>query len=102
MAKGKTQPAKLTDRGRQVVSLVVNSVAFKTHGNDAELDTLAKELGTSGPRLRPMLRRLAAQGWLTIEGKSAEFVYPTVQALRWASPMLTPREAAAIVKRLHS
>jgi DNA-binding FadR family transcriptional regulator len=79
----------------------VNSIAFKTHGDDAELESLAKELGTTGPRLRPMLRRLEAQGWVTVEGKTAEFVYPTVAALRWVNPKLTAREAQALIRRLH-
>jgi len=97
----KSKLPKLTDRGRQIVTLVVNSVAFKTHGDDAELETLAKVLGTTGPRLRTMLRRLEKQGWLTVEGKTAEFVYPTAAALRWVNPKLTAKEAAAVVKRLH-
>ena len=101
MAKRNSQRPKLTERGRQIVALVVNAVAFKTHGDDAELETLAKQLGTTGPRLRPMLRRLAAQGWVTIEGQAAEFVYPTVAALRWVDPKLTTKEAQAIIKRLH-
>jgi hypothetical protein len=101
MAKRTSQPPKLTERGRQIVALVVNSVAFKTHGDEAELETLAAGLGTTGPRLRPMLRRLAAQGWVTVEGQSAEFVYPTVAALRWVDPKLTTKEAQAIIKRLH-
>src|SRR5687767_9018865 len=86
MVKRTASPPKLTQRGRQVVALVVNAVAFKTHGDDAEVETLAGELGTTGPRLRPMLRRLADQGWITVEGKLAEFVYPTVTALRWVDP----------------
>lgn len=101
MARQKSQPPRLTERGRQIVALVVNAVAFKTHGDDGELETLAGELGTTGARLRPMLRRLEAQGWLTVEGQSAKFVYPTVAALRWVDPKLTTKEAQAIVKRLH-
>lgn len=60
--------------------MIVNDVAFQTHGDDAEMDTLANSLGTTGSRLRPMLRKLEAQGWLRVEEKSLTFVYPTVAA----------------------
>ena len=41
-------PAAHPDRcGRQIVTLVVNAVAFRTHGDDAELDTLARERRTT-------------------------------------------------------
>jgi hypothetical protein len=48
-----------------------------------------------------MLRRLEKKGWLTVEGQSAEFVYPTAAALRWIDPKLSTKEAAAAVRRLH-
>jgi hypothetical protein len=100
MAKRKLKLPKLTDRGNQVVTMVVNAVAFQTHGDDAELDTLAKALGTTGPRLMPMLRKLEAQGWLTVEEKSLTFVYPTVGALRWVDAKLSEAQAQTIVRRL--
>jgi DNA-binding FadR family transcriptional regulator len=100
MAKRKRKLPKLTNRGNQIVTLIVNAVAFQTHGDDAELDMLAKALGTTGPRLRPMLRKLEAQGWLTVEEKSLTFVYPTVAALRRVDPKLSEAQARAIVRRL--
>jgi hypothetical protein len=100
MAKRKPKLPTLTDRGNQIVAAVVNAVAFQTHGDDAELDTLAKTLGTTGPRLRPMLRKLEAQGWLTVEDKSLTFVYPTAAALRWVDPKLSEPQSLAIVRRL--
>jgi DNA-binding FadR family transcriptional regulator len=79
---------------------VVNAVAFQSHGDVGELDTLAKDLGTTGPRLRPMLRKLQAQGWITLEEKSLTFVYPTAAALQWVNPDLSQIQAAAVVRRL--
>jgi len=99
-SKRKSRLPPLTARGRQVVSQVVNAVAFQTFGNEAELDALAKSLGTTGPRLRPMLRKLEALGWLTVVEKSLTFVYPTAAALRHVDPHLSQPQAEAIVRRL--
>lgn len=98
MAKRRQLP-QLTDRGRQIVSYVMNSVAFKTHGNDAELESMAKALGTTSGRLRPMLRRLEAAGWLTVEEHSLTLVYPTVAAIQ-AQGHYSAKEAEAIIRRL--
>ena len=100
MPKRKALP-RLTKRGRELVSYVLNTVAFGTHGDDAELETMAKKFGTTAGRLRPMLRKLAAQRWLTIEGRSAVFVYPTVEAIRAMNPKVSMKEAAAVVRKLH-
>jgi hypothetical protein len=92
---------RLTDRGREIVSYILNAAAFGTHGNDAELETMATNLETTPGRLRPMLRRLAAQGWLTVEGRSAEFVYPTVAAIRALNPNISKADAERTLRRLH-
>jgi hypothetical protein len=92
--------APLTERGRQIMSAVLNAVAFGTHAEVGNIDSLAQELGTTSGRLRPMLRKLADQGYLTVESEVAENVYPTVAALRWQNPKLTEREAKAIVRGL--
>ena len=92
--------SRLTNRGRELVSYVLNTVAFGTHGDDAELETMAKKFGTTAGRLRPTLRRLAAQGWLTIEGRSAEFVYPTVAAIRAMNPNIEEATAEKILWKL--
>ena len=70
-------------RARQVVNLVVNSVTLGSHDNDAEIGALAEQLGTAPARLQTNLRKLEEQGWLTLKG---DFVYPTVEALRWQNP----------------
>ena len=97
----KRQLPRLTKRGRELVSYVLNSVAFGTHGDDAELEAMAKKFGTTAGRLRPTLRRLAAQGWLTIEGRLAEFVYPTVAAIRAINPNIDKTAAEKTLRRLH-
>ena len=65
------------------MSLLLNAVAFGTHGSVGNVDSLAEPLKTAASgRLRPVLRKLVHDGYLTIEGKIAESVYPTVAALR--------------------
>jgi hypothetical protein len=90
----------LTPRGRQIMSLVLNTVAFGTHANVGNVDLLAEQLKTTPGRLWPMLRKLIDQGYLNIRGKIGENVLPTVAALRWQDPKLTEREAKAILRRL--
>jgi hypothetical protein len=82
------------------MSLVLNAVAFGTHGDVGNIDSLAEQLGTTTGRLRSMLQKLAGQGYLTIEGKVDETVYPTVAALRRQDPKLSEREARTLLRRL--
>ena len=91
--------ATLTARGREIVAYVMNTVAFKTHGDEAELTTMAKNLGTTPGRLLPTLRKLASAGWLSIEERSLTFVYPTAAAIR-AHGKLSEKQAQAILNRL--
>ena len=92
--------SRLTDHGRELVSYILNAAAFGTHGNDAELDTMAANLRTTPGRLRPTLRTLEAQGWLTVEGRAAEFVYPTVAAIRATNPNVDKAEAEKTLRKL--
>ena len=46
MPRRKALP-RLTKRGREPISYVLNTVAFGTHGDDAELETMAAKLGTT-------------------------------------------------------
>ena len=96
MAKHKPRPA-LTPRARQVVNLIVNSVALGTHDNDAEVGAMAKQLGTTPAQLQAILRKLEEQGWLTV---NSDFVYPTVQALQWQNPDLEERDARKLLRSL--
>ncbi len=82
------------------MSLVLNAVAFGTHADLGNADSLAEKLGTTPGRLRPMLRKLVEQGYITLEGKVAENVYPTVAALQWQDSKLSERDAKAILRRL--
>jgi DNA-binding IclR family transcriptional regulator len=90
----------LTPRGQQIMSLVLNAVAFGTHADTGNVDSLSEKLGTTAGRLRPMLQKLVDQGYLTIEGKVTENVYPTVAALRWQDPKLSERDAKRIIAKL--
>ena len=82
------------------MSLVLNAVAFQTHAGVGNVDSLAEKLSTTPGRLRHMVRKLVDQGYLTIEGKVAENVCPTVAVLRWQDPKLSEREAKRIVAKL--
>jgi DNA-binding IclR family transcriptional regulator len=90
----------LTRRGEQIMSLLINSVAFDTHGDIGNVDSLAEKLGTTAGRLRPILHKLVDLGYVTIKGTVNENIYPTVAALRWQNPKLSDREAKAILRRL--
>ena len=57
---------------------------------------MAKKLGLQPGGLRTSISKLIEQGYLIIEGKSAEWVYPTVATLRWQNPELDEAEAAKI------
>jgi DNA-binding IclR family transcriptional regulator len=82
------------------MSLLLNAVAFGTHADMGNVDSLAEQLKMTPGRLRPMLRKLVDQGYLTISGRIGENLLPTVAALRWQDPKLSEREAKAILRRL--
>jgi len=96
MARSKKLPA-LTPRARQVVNYVVNMVALGTHDNDAEIGAVANGIEMTPARLRTIAGKLAEQGWLKIKG---EFLYPTVEALRWQEPDLSESQARNLLRRL--
>ena len=98
MAKRRTKglPA-LTPRAREVVTAVVNAVALGVHDDEGEFGALARQLGTTAGRLTTIVNKLEGQGWVTVKN---DFVYPTVEALRWQNPQLDEREAAKILRRL--
>src|SRR5688572_27051031 len=98
MARKRLPP--LSPRGQQIVSLVLNAVAFGTHADLGNVDSLAEKLNTTPGRLRPTLRKLVDQGYLTVKGKVNEQVYPTVAALQRQNPKLSEQEAKAILRRL--
>jgi hypothetical protein len=81
------------------VAYLMNSVAFKTHSDDAELESMARALGTTAGRLLPTLRRLEKAGWLTVDEGSLTFVYPTVAAIQAMNPNIDKAEAEKTVRR---
>jgi DNA-binding IclR family transcriptional regulator len=96
MAKRKKLPP-LTPRTRQVVNYVVNTVALGTHDNDAEIGAVAKAIEMTPARLQRMAEKLTERGWLKIKG---QFLYPTVEALRWQEPDLSESQARNLLRRL--
>ena len=61
---------------------------------------MAEKLSTVPARLRSILRKLVDQGYLTVERRVAENVYPTLATLRWQNPKFSEREAKAILRGL--
>lgn len=98
MGKRKANPRKrLTPRARQVLTLVVNAVALGRHDDDAEIEAIAKTIGTPAGRLTLIVRKLEEQGYVTTK---RDFVYPTVAGLRWQNPAVTEQEARAVLRKL--
>jgi len=98
--KRKPKPTSLpplTPRGREIVTLVINSAALGAHLTDGQVGAVADELGMTRGRLHAMLRRL--EGWLTVENG---FLIPTSAALRWQNPKIKDSEAAALLRKLTS
>jgi DNA-binding IclR family transcriptional regulator len=87
----------LTPRAREIVNLVINCVALGTHDNDGEIGVMAKQLDMTPARLQMLLAKLQEQGWLIVK---RDFVYPTVEALRWQNPELSEGEARKVLRSL--
>jgi adenylosuccinate lyase len=87
----------LTPRAKEVVTLVVNAAALGTHDDDAEVGAIAAQLGTSLGRLAPTLRKLEAQGYVTIKN---DFVYPTLAAFQKLNPEASEAEVRAVLRTL--
>ena len=99
MAKKSTRIKRpqLSPRARQVLTLVVNAVALGRHDDDAEIEAIAKTIGTPPARLRLVVQKLEEQGYVSVK---RDFVYPTVAGLQWQNPNVTEKEARAVLKRL--
>ena len=87
----------LTPRAREIMMLVINSVALGTHDDEAEIGAIAERLGSTPARVLTIVRKLEQQGYATLK---SDFVYPTAAALRWQNPDLSQREAAAVLRKL--
>jgi hypothetical protein len=82
------------------MAYVFTAFGLETFGDDCELESMAKKLGTTGGRLLPTLHKLEAAGWLGIDEGSMTFVYPTVAAIRRHSDRFSESQAAAIVRKV--
>lgn len=100
MAKRKPKLGNLTPRGHEILAFVFNSIAFKNHDQNCDVESLAEHLETKPAVMRRTLAKMVDAGYVTVEG-SAEYVYPTVAALRDQEPELTSVEATKLLKRLH-
>ena len=88
----------LTPRRRELVAYILNSVAFGTHDDECELEAMAKKLGMQPGQLRAALSKLANQGYVTIEGTSAEWSIRRLRRyggriLSWMMPRLQDHPA---------
>ena len=100
MAKRKGKLGPLTPRGREILAFVFNSIAFSSHDDDCDVETLAERLGMKPGALRRTLAKMTEAGYVTVEG-SAEYVYPTIPAFLKQQPELTEKAATSILKRVH-
>jgi DNA-binding MarR family transcriptional regulator len=90
---------RLTPRGQQIISYLLNSIAFQTHSKDGDVESIAEHLGIAANRLRPTLKKMEDQGHLTVEG-AADFVYPTVNTLRRQQPDLNVSQAEKLLRKV--
>jgi DNA-binding IclR family transcriptional regulator len=100
MAKRKGKLGSLTPRGREILAFIFNSIAFNSHDDNCDVETLAERLGMKPGTLRRTLAKMTDAGYVTVEG-SAEYVYPTVAAFLNQQPDLTEKAATSILKRVH-
>lgn len=90
----------LTGVARELFTHVLNSIAFENYDDCCAIDDLAARFGKSSGRLRPAIRKLVEQGYVTVEGDIFPIVYPTVAALQQQDPKLSVSEAKAILAKV--
>jgi len=96
MKRTKRMPP-LTSRAKQLLTLVVNSVALGTHDDDGEIGQLAKSMETTPGRLESLAKKLEDQGYVTLK---SGFVYPTVAALHAQQPSISDQQARKVLAGL--
>src|SRR4051812_43719712 len=96
--KGKLGP--LTPRGREILACVFNSIAFSSHDDNCNVESLAGRLGMKPGTLRRTHAKMTNAGYVTVEG-NAEYVYPTIPAFLKQQPELTEKAATSILNRVH-
>lgn len=100
---GRSASAKLPalkGRSAQIVTHLLNAIAFNEFDAKASVEALAEELDTTPGRLAPTLRRLEQAGYVIVEGELLPYVYPTVAMLRHQDPRMSPNQAEQLVERL--
>ena len=100
--KSLAKPKKLgplTGIARDLFTHVLNSIAFERYGDCCSVDDLADRFGKTPGRLKPAIRKLLEQGYVTVEGEIYPVIYPTVAALRHQDPKLSKAEAQRILTR---
>src|SRR4051812_7969163 len=90
----------LGPRASQIVSHVLNSVAFKNYAECCSLDDLAAQYNTTEGQLRTSLKKAIDTGLLVVEGKIYPTVYPTTKLLRQQDHTLSEQQAAKLVRRI--
>ena len=90
----------LTGIAKELFTHVLNSIAFERYGDCCAVDDLAEKFGKTPGRLKPAVRKLVEQGYITVEGDIYPVIYPTVAALRHQDPKLSKAEAERILARV--
>jgi hypothetical protein len=90
----------LTPVQQQIMDHVFNSIAFQDFDRCCAVEELAEQFQRTTSRLMPTLRKLAAKGYLKIEGETYPLIVPTIEALRQQDPQLTEDKARAIIARI--
>jgi hypothetical protein len=90
----------LTGIQQQVMTHVLNNVAFDNYGDYCSVDEMAAEFKRTPKRFLPTLRELFQKGYVTIDGASFPWVYPTVAALQHQDPSLSEPRAKKILAKI--
>ena len=89
-----------TPAQQQVLSHVLNSIAFVNFNECCSVEALAEHFGRTSGRMLSTLRKLVESGHLTLRGKEYQWVYPTVAALRKQDPSLSEAAATKILAKI--
>jgi hypothetical protein len=105
MAKSKspTKPAELpllTEIEQQVMAFLLNSVAFENYGDCCGAEDLAERFGRTPGRFMATLRKMTDKGYITLQGETMPWVYPTIEALRQQDKTLSDADAWKILKKI--
>jgi DNA-binding MarR family transcriptional regulator len=63
MAKRRSKLGTLTPRGREILAYVFNSIAFKSHDKNCDVETLAEYLRVRPGTLRRTLAKMTDAGY---------------------------------------